>query len=137
VVIREYLRDHPELLNAHPKVQQRALREAYPFGERKMLPYRMWCKEVRLALYGTLERPLPPQPELKVEVTPAGVVCDWCQGAGCLACYQARQQEELTHADPTQTEAAYSTPSQTAAPPEGAAQATVAAGNRSGAQGER
>lgn len=25
-----------------------ALREAYPFGERKYWPYKMWCKEVRV-----------------------------------------------------------------------------------------
>lgn len=27
-----------------------ALREAYPFGERRYLPYKVWCHEIRIQL---------------------------------------------------------------------------------------
>lgn len=33
-----------------PKALRAALREAYPFGERKNHPYKIWCHEVRLQL---------------------------------------------------------------------------------------
>ena len=39
-VIREVGTDDPKKL-------RKALREAYPFTERSMHPYKMWCKEVR------------------------------------------------------------------------------------------
>ena len=29
---------------------RKALREAYPYGERKMWPYKVWCSEVRKQL---------------------------------------------------------------------------------------
>lgn len=32
------------------KAARAMMNRAYPFGQRKMLPYRMWCLEVRLAL---------------------------------------------------------------------------------------
>lgn len=32
------------------KVLRRALREAYPFGERRYHPYKIWCSEVRRQL---------------------------------------------------------------------------------------
>lgn len=32
------------------KAVRAALRESYPFGERKMWPYKVWCDEVRLQL---------------------------------------------------------------------------------------
>lgn len=35
--------------------KRRALRDAYPFGERAMWPYKVWCDEVRRQL--GLERP--------------------------------------------------------------------------------
>lgn len=30
------------------KALRRALREAYPFGERSFWPYKVWCDEIRL-----------------------------------------------------------------------------------------
>jgi uncharacterized protein (TIGR02996 family) len=36
-----------------------ALREAYPFGERKHFPYRVWCKEVSAALIGVKSKYKP------------------------------------------------------------------------------
>jgi len=39
-VIRRVGRNDPEALRA-------AIREAYPWGERKRHPYKAWCKEVR------------------------------------------------------------------------------------------
>ncbi len=29
------------------KVLRKALRDAYPYGERKMWPYKVWCSEIR------------------------------------------------------------------------------------------
>lgn len=42
-----------------------ALRDAYPFGERKYWPYKIWCKRVRAwkaAVRAGRERPLDMQP---------------------------------------------------------------------------
>jgi hypothetical protein len=39
---------------------RRALREAYPWGERKMHPYKIWCDEIRRQLAG-LQPSLPRQ----------------------------------------------------------------------------
>lgn len=33
-----------------PKELKRQLRAAYPYGERKMHPYKIWCSEVRRQL---------------------------------------------------------------------------------------
>lgn len=38
------------------KLLRAALREAYPFGERRYHPYRIWCHEVRVQLGRT---PIP------------------------------------------------------------------------------
>lgn len=40
-------RESPE---ARGKDLRRLLRQAYPFGQRKFHPYRIWCSEVRRAL---------------------------------------------------------------------------------------
>lgn len=42
---------------------RRALREAYPFGERKYWPYKVWCDEVREQL-GLNKRRIDVGPEL-------------------------------------------------------------------------
>ena len=39
---------------ASPKEKKRALREAYPFGERENWPYKAWLKAQRVALAGGL-----------------------------------------------------------------------------------
>jgi len=36
--------------DASERERRRALSEAYPFGERRYHPYRVWCREVRRAL---------------------------------------------------------------------------------------
>ena len=42
---------------------RKALFDAYPFGERKMHPYKVWCDEVRRHLEGQQHRqPPPPDP---------------------------------------------------------------------------
>ena len=46
-VIVEVRRAHPEA--AGPELR-RLLRAAYPFGQRRYHPYRIWCDEVRRAL---------------------------------------------------------------------------------------
>jgi uncharacterized protein (TIGR02996 family) len=76
--------------NATAAERRRAVREAYPFGERAMLPYKMWLKEVHIAL-GRREKKNAPPP--RVVVTPDGVACGWCGPEGqdvCLCCSTAR-----------------------------------------------
>jgi hypothetical protein len=46
-VIAEVRRAHPE--SAGPELR-RLLHGAYPFGQRRYHPYRIWCDEVRRAL---------------------------------------------------------------------------------------
>lgn len=46
-VIAETLKAHP---TATGKELKRILREAYPFGERAMHPYKVWCEEVKAAI---------------------------------------------------------------------------------------
>lgn len=66
---------------------RRALRAAYPFGERKYTPYRLWCSEVKKALQASK----PPAIELvHVLLGPDGVLCDWCKDEGCLGCAERR-----------------------------------------------
>jgi len=40
------------------KALRKALREAYPYGERKHWPYKVWCDEIRIQL--GLKRPKKP-----------------------------------------------------------------------------
>lgn len=46
-VIRQVMADHPK---ADPKELRRLVSEAYPFGERKYHPYRIWLDEVNRQL---------------------------------------------------------------------------------------
>ncbi len=39
-----------EVGRADPKALRRALRDAYPAGERRYWPYKVWCDEVRRQL---------------------------------------------------------------------------------------
>ena len=41
------------------KALRKALRDAYPFGERKYHPYKIWLDEVRRQTGGRLSRPRP------------------------------------------------------------------------------
>jgi hypothetical protein len=41
---------------------RKALHDAYPFGERRMHPYRIWCDEVRRQLAGHQHRRSPQLP---------------------------------------------------------------------------
>lgn len=47
---------------------RKALREAYPFGERKYHPYRIWCDEIRVQLgektHGRTKEEIPGQTEM-------------------------------------------------------------------------
>lgn len=43
---------HEDVLELRAK-----LREAYPFGEKKFYPYRIWCEEVRHALGFEVRKP--------------------------------------------------------------------------------
>lgn len=44
-IIRDVLAQHA---GADPSTILKALREAYPFGEREMWPYKVWCDEIRV-----------------------------------------------------------------------------------------
>lgn len=44
------------------RVLRKALHHAYPFGERRMHPYKIWCDEVRRQLEGRQHR-RPPAPD--------------------------------------------------------------------------
>ena len=46
-VIQEVIAANP---NADEKALKKAISAAYPFGERAMLPYKMWLDEVKRAL---------------------------------------------------------------------------------------
>ena len=45
------------------KALRKALRDAYPYGERKMWPYKVWCSEVRKQL--GLDKKEPDMPLFK------------------------------------------------------------------------
>ena len=40
-----------------PKALRKALRDAYPWGERRLHPYRIWCDEVNRQIYRRTQRP--------------------------------------------------------------------------------
>jgi len=68
-IIAKVLADHPDGVGL-----AKSLREAYPFGERKMHPYKIWCDEVarqtgrkpplgsRVNVYGKIAAPIEPDP---------------------------------------------------------------------------
>ncbi len=47
------------------KALRRALREAYPWGERDYHPYKIWCHEIRVQLGETAVRPAEDEPEAR------------------------------------------------------------------------
>lgn len=49
-VILRTLAELPEDADTDTKVE--AVRAAYPFGERKRRPYKIWCDEVQRLVYG-------------------------------------------------------------------------------------
>lgn len=88
--------------DADLKAKRRALREAYPFGERRYHPYRMWCSEVRAAL-GPAKKAEPATVDWEViekwcKPFYVLVKCGWCMNQvrtrGCLAC--GPRVDELT-----------------------------------------
>ncbi len=46
-IIAEVIREHGK---EDMKLVRKKLREAYPYGERAMWPYKVWCHEVRRQL---------------------------------------------------------------------------------------
>jgi len=46
-IIAKVLEDHKD---SEPKERQKALKEAYPFGERKYHPYKVWLNEIAVQL---------------------------------------------------------------------------------------
>ena len=44
-VIRKVLEEHKPITE---KEARRLLREAYPFGQRAMHPYKIWCDEIKI-----------------------------------------------------------------------------------------
>ena len=60
-VIRKVLEEHKPITE---KEARRLLREAYPFGQRAMHPYKIWCDAVNKAMkkaYG-----VPPDQQLEI-----------------------------------------------------------------------
>lgn len=77
--------------DADRKMVKAALHAAYPFGERKYLPYRHWCKVQKAALadrFGPAKSAI--RANFRVCIGPDGVTCGWCQSTGCIACANAR-----------------------------------------------
>lgn len=85
---------------------RRLLREAYPFGERAMHPYKIWCNEQRIAInqWRNKEEEKKPDPYggrcgVRLAFLRSGqpwidVVCPWCKGkvaGGCMVCLRHHQ----------------------------------------------
>ncbi len=78
--------------DASPTARRKAVRDAYPFGERKGHPYRMWLLEQRIALGPRPKKPSPPpMVRIRLERRPVSlggnvvfrrpwlaVKCGWC-----------------------------------------------------------
>ncbi len=73
------------------KDKRNAIRAAYPFGQRRFHPYKMWLKEVNAALSPQEKKHRSPA---VVSVGPQGVICGWCDGKQCFGCLGARVQTE-------------------------------------------
>ena len=59
------------------KALRKALQDAYPFGERKYHPYKIWLDEVRRQTGGRLSRPRPaPLFTRRGDVQQQGVLAD-------------------------------------------------------------
>lgn len=77
-----------------------AIRKAYPFGERRNRPYRIWLSEVRKIVGTNSKGAAESIPEVRIELdTSSGdlevkVACGWCNGSNCLACLQSRKRVE-------------------------------------------
>jgi hypothetical protein len=89
-VIAKALADNPQAITYEQ--MRRVASNAYPFGERKNHPYKMWLTEVKLALKTVPKSHevsrLEWNPELKVR-------CGHCQFRGwksCLYCFGFRDQ---------------------------------------------
>jgi hypothetical protein len=61
------------------KALRKALRDAYPFGQREMHPYKIWCDEVRRQTNGRLSR-RGPKPTFRTR----GDVAKACDAAADL-----------------------------------------------------
>jgi uncharacterized protein (TIGR02996 family) len=91
--------------DADDKAKRKALRDHYPFGERAMLPYKVWLSEVRKVLGPTC--PAKPASVSFVLVGSRFVVwCEWCKVGyprvrtrGCLACARYIETLERLAAD--------------------------------------
>lgn len=68
-VIFDVIRQNPGM---EPKKLRKLISAAYPFGERKYYPYKIWCDEVK--------RQLGPQPQAEMSVSEAqSLTADLCQ----------------------------------------------------------
>jgi hypothetical protein len=85
-----------------PADSEKALRDAisaaYPFGERRMMPYKIWLDEVKKEMLRRFPKP-PVRPDDPRLVLTRGatsgthtisrrlaVACGWCNQRGCLQC---------------------------------------------------
>lgn len=82
--------------------KKRAIRAAYPFGERRYTPYKQWCKTVRAMLLIT---PKKRTHRVRVELQEGrcwlDMNCDWCMATkGCIFCTEARYRLAPVVANP-------------------------------------
>lgn len=111
-VLLDALAKECRLANLPPAEFDRLVRAAYPWGERKMHPYKMWCVEAKAARerYRTelgVGKETPRGPRVCARMSAAAdpaqrdvvdgepglvVWCDWCQSrrGGCLVCGPVR-----------------------------------------------
>ena len=63
-IIAKVIYDFGPCTDPNDKELRRKLREAYPWGERAMWPYKVWCDEVRRQLGAKKRKRDPKQGEL-------------------------------------------------------------------------
>ncbi len=108
-IIRAVLASLPP--DATWKEKHAALKEAYPFGERRHHPYRMWLTEQTRAI-GSRGKPKKGRPEAPgIRFRLAGmaakpwlsIACGWCDdkmAGGCICCMPLYRRLEFIVTDP-------------------------------------
>lgn len=72
---------------ADRKALRKALREAYPYGDRDYHPYKIWCDEIRVQLGEKPGKQLPPPHETPLFDERRCRVCG-CTDLDCRGCIQ-------------------------------------------------
>jgi hypothetical protein len=96
-VIAKALADNPQAITREQI--GRVISDAYPFGERKNHPYKMWLVEVKLALKQSPTRSDTPRLEWRPELKVCCLHCARREWKSCLLCMKFRWQLEAIHVD--------------------------------------